>query len=375
MRPAVLAGLILLVLFIGLLAVRPKLYAATNTITVNSLLDASASGDGLCTLRKAIANANSRSDTSKGDCVAGTGTDTIAFSVSGTITIETVLPSIQNTLAIDGTGQTITIDDGTGTLRLFNNNLAGSLTLNNLTLQNGNTGLNGGAVFNGHTLVVTNSTFVGNVAASGGAIYNGPAGTMSVTNCTFSGNGGQGGGGAIRSDHGGTIVNSTFSGNAVGGGNSGAAILATGTALTVENAILANSTGPNCGATSGGSFTNGGGNISDDSSCGFGSSVAANGETIGDNVMPLLDPAGLQNNGGPTDTIALDANSPAINAILIANCPPTDQRGDPRPDPGDGSGACDSGAFESMNTLATPTPTSTATSSTSPTATATAASP
>src|ERR1035437_6578041 len=59
------------------------LRATSNIITVNTLSDASTSGDGLCTLREAINNANSASDTTGGDCAAGTGTDIITFSVSG----------------------------------------------------------------------------------------------------------------------------------------------------------------------------------------------------------------------------------------------------------------------------------------------------
>jgi hypothetical protein len=85
-------------------------------------------------------------------------------------------------------------------------------------------------------------------------------------------------------------------------------------------------------------------NISDDTSCGFGSSTAANGATIGDNVDPLLDPSGLQNNGGPTDTIALQSASPAIDAIPLASCPAIDQRSVTRPDAGET--ACDIGAVE-----------------------------
>ncbi len=55
-------------------------------------------------------------------------------------------------------------------------------------------------------------------------------------------------------------------------------------------------------------------NISDDATCGFSATGSRN------STNPMLDPAGLQNNGGPTATIALDSESPAIDAIPLADC-------------------------------------------------------
>jgi CSLREA domain-containing protein len=370
-RPAVLAGLILLIAPAIILTVGRSLHASgSNTITVNTLLDSSVASDGLCSLREAINNANAIADTTGGDCVAGTGNDTITFSVSGKIAVASTLPSIANTVELDGTGQTIAIDGG-GANPIFVNSSGALTTLNNLTISNGVTSGNGGGVLNNGNLTVTNSTFLGNSGFTGGAIFNSDVGVLSVTNCTFSGNiGTSGGGGAIFTNNGGTISSSTFSTNSsVSAVNTGAAIYGNGSTIAVSNSILANSIGFNCPVGQAVEVIgNGGGNISDDSSCGFGSSIGANGKTIGDSVLPLLDTTGLQNNGGPTDTIALQANSPAVNAVPIANCQPTDQRGHPRPDPADNSGACDIGAFESIDV--TPTPTATATLTATPTATA-----
>src|SRR5208282_4498227 len=128
---------------------------------------------------------------------------------------------------------------------------------------------------------------------------------------------------------------------------------------------LSGNGGGNCGVLDGTPLSNGGYNVSADATCGFGTSTGASGQTIGDNINPQLDPNGLQNNGGPTQTIALESTSPAIAAIPPAQCPATDQRGYPRPAPG--QTACDIGAFEGF--IATPTPTATATQT--PTATAT----
>jgi hypothetical protein len=58
---------------------------------------------------------------------------------------------------------------------------------------------------------------------------------------------------------------------------------------------------------------------------------------------PLIGP--LQDNGGFTQTMALSAGSPAINAAYDASCPSTDQRGVIRPQ----GSHCDMGAYEYPN--------------------------
>jgi CSLREA domain-containing protein len=81
--------------------------AAFNTITVNSTEDSAVAGDTKCTLREAINNANEGSDTTEGDCAAGTsGLDTIHFALgAGTPTIilsSVALPFIIQPVVIDG---------------------------------------------------------------------------------------------------------------------------------------------------------------------------------------------------------------------------------------------------------------------------------
>ena len=80
-------------------------------------------------------------------------------------------------------------------------------------------------------------------------------------------------------------------------------------------------------------------NIDSGTSCGF---TQATGSLS--NTDPLLDPAGLQDNGGRTQTLALQPDSPAVDLVGQGACPPptTDQRGVGRPQ----EEACDSGAFE-----------------------------
>ena len=272
---------------------------------------------------------------------------------------------------------------------------AGMLTLTNSTVMSNSTsgGGAGGGIFNAGSLSVTNSTFDGNSAGGGGGIHN--EGSLTVTSSTFAGNSGDDGGGIIN--FGGlTVTNSTFNGNtsefgggiflsgsqsqftysssdivSLGGGrtlsvtnstftgNSGGAIAANSASAPVllRNTILANNSSPdgNCRLSPGyWLITDGGHNLDDGTSCGF---SAGNGSLS--NTDPQLDPAGLQDNGGPTQTVALctgvgvpvgcTAVSPAIDAgdeTVCAAAPVNnrDQSGFVRP--GAGHTQCSIGAFE-----------------------------
>ena len=153
----------------------------------------------------------------------------------------------------------------------------------------------GGGIYNGATGSVTNSTFSGNIGLfAGGGIGN--VGTLTVTNSTFVGNIGFGGG--IYNGEALIINNSTFSGNSSG------AIINTDFA-SLKNTILAASPDKNCTEFGTGTIIDAGYNISDDASCGFSATGSRN------NTNPMLDSKGLQYNGGPTETIALNSESPA----------------------------------------------------------------
>jgi hypothetical protein len=111
---------------------------------------------------------------------------------------------------------------------LFDVATGASLTLTNLTVNNGLTSGAGGGILNHGTLSVSGCTVSGNSAESGGGISN--AGTMTVQNSTLSGNSaGFGSGGGIDNEVGyATISGSTLSHNSagVGGGiDNGAASL------------------------------------------------------------------------------------------------------------------------------------------------------
>ncbi|MGH9774550.1 MAG: choice-of-anchor Q domain-containing protein [Candidatus Acidiferrales bacterium] len=287
------------------------------------------------------------------------------------LTINNVLYSCQGTLVNLGTlsvaNSTLSQNSGVngGTISNF-----GTLTVTNSTFLN-NTAGQAGAIWNrsANALTVSNSTFSGNTASgqrAGAIISLGPGaanitnttfsgnstafggdggaidvtgGTATITNCTFSGNiAGEGGG--LHEDSGTvTVTNSTFSGNSAvfpsgrgggiqagGGGVSGKVIL--------QNTIVSNSlSGNNCDNEAGDSLVDGGGNLDDDGTCGV--------TTVATSSL-MLDPSGLQNNGGPTQTLAILPGSVAIDAAVDANCPVTDQRGVARPQ----GPHCDVGAYE-----------------------------
>ena len=172
----------------------------------------------------------------------------------------------------------------------------------------------GGIMVNG-ALGMARSTVSGNVAtssAAGGiAITSGDAAML--TNSTVSGNRaetprlGLGGGiwtqGTLTLDSA-TVANNRASG---GGGVYQAAMGQNPTAATLRDAIVAGNVGGDCGGTAAiVAAWQGDHNLDQDGSCGF----SAVGDKPG--VNPLL--GALTNNGGPTNTHALAANSPAVNA-------------------------------------------------------------
>jgi len=182
----------------------------------------------------------------------------------------------------------------------------GTPTLTDCTFKNNKT--TGGSGFGGALdntaglTTVTGCTFSGNSSISGGAISNGN--TLTVTNSTFSGNSGSTGGGVQTTNSSTTIItNSTFSGNSAtvnGGGIYGRAT------VNLNNSIFANSTGGDC-YRAGGTLNAQNSLIADDPTF-----TCVNGTNLNNRSGdPLL--SALADNGGPTQTMALQTGSPAIN--------------------------------------------------------------
>ena len=204
------------------------------------------------------------------------------------------------------------------------------------TLTAANNSADGGT---GLPVVKTNITVQGNgatITRSGSVAFHlldvASAGRLTLSSLTLTN-----GGGGVQNFGTTTITQSTFSAN---GSPFGANIYSyTGFSLTISSSIVVGGvTGSNCGGQA--PVTDHGYNIDTGSSCGF-SGTSMN------NTQPRL--GALAANGGPTQTMALPAGSPAVDAI-----PPgtpgctgsTDQRGTTRPQ----GGGCDVGAYELIQT-------------------------
>lgn len=250
------------------------------------------------------------------------------------------------------------------------------LTLTRSIIHDNQANIRGGGFYSegGNTIAINNSTFSANKQVNdpvgdggGGAIFVEPYATMTIRNSTIAGNA-AGSQSSTRAEDGGgivnfwstvTIVNSTISDNTApnraGGiysagpltllnttisdnaGSEGGGIINAGGApseIILRNSIIGNSvSGGDC--VNLGLFTDEGYNLVEDGSC-----ITASTSRTGD---PRLE--ALADNGGPTLTQALLADSPAIDGVGADTCTvETDQRGVARPQPTDG--LCDIGAFE-----------------------------
>lgn len=208
----------------------------------------------------------------------------------------------------------------------------GVATLNRSTVA-GNDGSAGGIENSapgsyGSELHISSSTISGNEASiTGGGIVSW-LGSLEIANSTVAGNTADNEVGGVMVDGGTATLNAvTVARNHAGAGEGGVARF--GGTVTVDNSLLALNTalyGQDCSGT----FVSGGHNIlsTTDQCSGFtgpGDAVVAD-PRIGE----------LANNGGPTQTIALKAGSPAIGHAGN-DAPPRDQRGvrrDAHPDTG-----------------------------------------
>ena len=159
------------------------------TITVNSTSD-EFTIDSQCTLREAVAAANSNQTVN--DCVhdGSKGTDTIKFSSAISYPAVIILtfgnPAtlvIQDSLRIQGPLTSQLTIDGNFAAGIFDVASGIKVNISNLTIANGVASMAGGGIHNQGTLSIANCTLQNNFAENGGGIYN--TGTLNVTETNF----------------------------------------------------------------------------------------------------------------------------------------------------------------------------------------------
>jgi predicted outer membrane repeat protein len=303
------------------------------------------------------------------NCAAGENT----IGIIGSIVVNAAVTTV-----IDGTngGEEIILSNvggATANSRILDLTAAANITLQNITLQNGDvttgptggavrlgitgstltatnvqflnnqTTNNGGAIFlvAGATLTVSQSSFVGNDAGiSGGAIGSSGAVTVNVTNSTFSGNTAVTSGGVLRVTvpTAANFTNNTFVGNTAPVGP----VLSknAGGAITLTNNILSGAA-VFCDT---GNMTDGGGNVL------FGGGTCA-GITAASTADPLLG-ALTTDVDGPTQYYPLGTGSSAID-LVACGALTVDQIGTTRPQ----GTTCDAGSIEAAGAAPTETPT------------------
>jgi hypothetical protein len=338
--------------------------ANTYTVTINA-------DSGAGSLRDAISHVN-----------ADSSADVIQFAsnVTGQISLTSGQLTITNSVTIEGPGANVLAVDAGGLSRVLQVGTVGvtvNVTIQGLTLRNGNTSEGNGAsgilaysgspltledcAITGNTysgtagqvggvsadsLVAQRCLFANNVGVFGGAVH--AAGATTLENCTFVGNQSGSRGGALiytaaSSLSSLTMESCTVTGNTAGYQGGGILIETDFNVIpTVHNCVIAGNSAqylPDIYAFNlqypGPAMASLGYNL-------IGNTSGSSGWVASDlqNVNPLLGP--LADHGGPTQTCALLPGSPALFAADPANFPTTDQRGIARPQ---GTQA-DIGAFE-----------------------------
>ncbi|MEL7462999.1 MAG: choice-of-anchor Q domain-containing protein [Pseudomonadota bacterium] len=307
------------------------------SLVVSTLADGYDDSDGQTTLREAIAYANANPSVEPITFLAGLE-GTIQLT-GGQFTISEEI-SIEGDVDGDGIGD-IAIDAGGASRHFFiDGETGGDLRLYGLTLTNGYSADSGGSILNSGDLSAVNTTFSGNTADYGGAVSNGPSGAFSeaafvnatfsgntaiyggaidnngfirVVNGTFVGNSATDSGGAIsnNSDDTAEIYSSTFTGNdaSVYGG---AIYNSVNGDLFLANSIVLGNSAPK-GADAYGPLDLDGANI-------VGDALMDDGDLISqiDRSDVFASAAGdvgeLADNGGPVQTVKINANGPAADA-------------------------------------------------------------
>jgi hypothetical protein len=216
----------------------------------------------------------------------------------------------QGTLEL--TGATLADDSAALGGGILNN--GGPVTLDDAAFAGDLASQMGGGIYNGGDLTITNSTLAGNSAADGGAI-NMQRGSLTIVDSTVAGNSARDGGGINMLFGPLTAVNDTIAYNSASSGGGGGGLYIQGGIATLDNTIVALNTRASFAGATADDISQSGGLVSSASADnligtgGSGGLIDFNGNQVGV-ATPGLGPLGYY--GGPTQTIALLPDSPAI---------------------------------------------------------------
>lgn len=236
-----------------------------------------------------------------------------------------------NTTINDSTITANTANQGGGFASLTNS----PITVNRSVISNNSSGTDGGAMFFDSGIVVIDSSLVvgNNAAQAGGAVRIGNViGSMTFSNSTFSGNTAATTGGAFQLNHNTRVLitNSTIVNNTAGGGTGqGGGIFGNTNAnppsqLGVVSSIVAGNNGAEDLFFGFGTLDF---NNSAIGSLNGGATQVDNGGNLNGQPFANYKIGPLANNGGPTQTHALLAGSPLLDAGANASALTFDQRG------------------------------------------------
>ncbi len=336
---------------------------ATNSITVNAVIDASgnaAAGD--LALSAPTANLNQPIGLRAGSTLSGTATTvnvgatgTVQNGVNvvatgGTVNLAAATYTLANTvnitkpLTLNGVSASSTTVSGNNAVRVFNiagvgitvtlagltiangnqisssvggggllNNLGSTLTLNDSIVQNNSSFLGGGGIRNDGTMVLNNVTVrdnTSNFSGFGGGIDNVFGGTLTLNNSRVTNNRGLRGGG-IDNFSGSTLTinNSSISGNSAASGSGG------GIYNESSNVVLNNSTLSGNSAASGSGIAKLGGTLSLSNSNLDDVLTTAGGTTA---LSGIITTTGAQTYN---DAVTLGANTTLQGATVAFNSP------------------------------------------------------
>jgi hypothetical protein len=150
----------------------PQLVSAATIVVNDNGQEQPFEVDGDCTY----------TDTAVDLCTAGSGADTINLQATGTYILtyqdnyadgNNGLPSVSSQITLNGNNKTIERSGAAPNFRIFHVAATGDLTLNQITIKNGNatgSGIerDGGGIFNLGILAINNSTLSGNNAVKDG---------------------------------------------------------------------------------------------------------------------------------------------------------------------------------------------------------------